>query len=61
MKSSNYLKKKNYFPLLFVYFQFYKRTHQDIETILTPFDVFLKYTHLVQISIYYSYFYYKKT
>ena len=29
---------------------------QVIETILTPFDVFLHYAYCVQISIFYSYF-----
>ena len=49
--------KKLYFPGIFFIFWVYKRTSQDIETILTSFNVFLNYAYCVKISIFYSYFY----
>ena len=39
----------------------YKRMPQDIETILTSFDVFLSYAYSIKISVFYSCFYYEKT
>ena len=53
--------KRPYFPGILFHFLIYKRTPQDIETILTLFNVFSNYTYCVQISDFHSYFYYCKT
>ena len=57
MKSSNYFLKKT----IIFRFSSFEKTHRGIETILTSFNVSLNYAYRIQISIFYSDFYYGKT